>query len=980
MHRSIPFKKTALLLAVMAGMSCSLHAAPAATTARVVQAVDNAALKRLAYSTHPLAKATSDRGRVDASMPMRRMILVLRRSDAQEAALANALSTRKGDARPVHDMTPEQFSANYGLHPDDLKQVTGWLALQGLHIDSVARGGQWIEFSGNVGQVENAFHTQIHHYEVDSAMHTANASDITIPQALASVVAGVLSLNDFGSRPMHSKAKTYTRDASQAHLGPAPNYNDGDAHYLTPGDFAKIYRTTPLIENQNDGTGIDIAIPGRTAINLDDVRTFRNVFGLPANDPVIVSNGTPPLVYPDDELESDLDVQWAGAAAPGATIHFVTTDSTFSTDGIDLSNAYIVDNRVAPILSLSYGLCEGFLSPAQNAFYNALFQQAAAEGITVFSSSGDNGAAGCDAVAGYSPGELGRAVNGLASTPYNVAVGGTQFDEGANPTAFWAPTYTADFSSALGYVPEKVWNETCDPSTDPDSCDQTGAYFLFAGSGGASSLYPKPAWQVGIGVPADGLRDLPDLSMTAAGGHDGYFVCVEGSCQTHEENGVPILDSATVVGGTSASTPAMAGVMALVEQVHGKYLGLANDDFYHLAARDQLSKCNASTLIDPTAPNSCFFHDITAGNNSVPGVDGFDAGVGYDLATGLGSVDAKNLVDGWGYFIQRATTTSLFSPTQTITHGQPLPLTVTVKPANGSGMPSGDFSLLTSDHGAAAGGTLSNGNFVDTVTSLPGGQYTFSAHYGGDSLFTGSDSPAIPLTVLPEDSTASISGLVVNFNNKVVPYFGQVVYGQDMALQFDVAGLSGVGRPTGTIQVDLDGQPLLSSTSSGGGVWTQIDTLPADTGLLPGDHVVSATYGGDESFNAAAPTTFAIKVVPATPHTALDSAGVFTLVESQPLVLTIFASGGGILQPTGTVQLRDWYTDQPIGSPITLDANSQATVTLTFPALGDYELRADYSGDGNYNSLSANNEHGNEFGVPISVVSDAMFHDGFESP
>jgi hypothetical protein len=424
----------------------------------------------------------------------------------------------------------------------------------------------------------------------------------------------------------------------------------------------------------------------------------------------------------------------------------------------------------------------------------------------------------------------------------------------------------------------------------------------------------------------------------------------------------------------------MAGVMALVEQVHGKYLGLANDDFYHLAARDQLSRCNASALLDPTQHNACFFHDVTAGDNSVPGAEGYDAGVGYDLATGLGSVDAKNLVDGWGYFNQRATTTSLLVPSQTITHGQPLALTVTVKPTSGGGTPNGDFSLQTSDHGAAAGGTLTNGSFVDTVTSLPGGQYTFAAHYGGDSLFTGSDSAAVPITVLAEDSSTTIAGSVINFNNTVVPYFGQIIYGQGMALQFDVAGLSGVGAPTGAIQVDLDGSPLMTLSSSGGGAWTEVDNLPASTGLLPGDHLVTATYGGDESFHPAAPALFAIKVVPSTPHTTLDSGEVYSVVEDQPVVITITASGRGVLQPTGSVQLRDANSGLPMGNPVALDANSQAVVSVVFPVLGDYDLRADYSGDSNYGPLSEDNEHGNEFGLTVSDLSQDIFHDGFDTP
>jgi subtilase family serine protease len=482
----------------------------------------------------------------------------------------------------------------------------------------------------------------MHRYSVGGKERVANASDISIPLALAPVVRGVLSLNNFEKQPLHSRVEQVHRKPASGQLQPVPDFTTaGGKHHLVPGDFARLYDVTPLLAEGTDGAGVSIAIPGRTSIQMSDMQTFRQIFGLPPNDPTVIDNGDPPLVSQNDEYESDLDVQWAGAVAPKATVKFVTSASTFVTDGIDLSNSYIIDNKIAPIMSVSYGLCEAFLGDAGNAFYATLYQQAAVEGITVFVSSGDSGAAGCDPPEGFYPAQNGLAVNGLASTPYNIAVGGMQFNEGGDDAAYWTSNNNTDFSSALGYIPENIWNETCDPMTTPDLCSD---YNLWSGSGGASAIYAKPAWQDASGMPNDGMRDLPDLSLTAAGAHDGYLICNEGSCQTHIDNGVTLLDSATVIGGTSAASPAMAGVMALVEQKNGTWLGLANDDFYKIAANDKLAKCDSSKLADPTLKTTCVFHDVTAGRNSVPGQSGYDARRGYDLASGLGTVDVANLV------------------------------------------------------------------------------------------------------------------------------------------------------------------------------------------------------------------------------------------------------------------------------------------------------------------------------------------------
>jgi len=250
-------------------------------------------------------------------------------------------------------------------------------------------------------------------------------------------------------------------------------------------------------------------------------------------------------------------VEWSGAIAPNATIKFVVSASTNSTDGVDLSALYIVDNNLAPVLSASFGECEQSLGRTENTFINNLWAQAAAQGITVVVSSGDNGPAGCDNANQTTPASGGLAVSGLASTPFNVAVGGTQFNENGAASTYWSATNAPDESSALGYIPENVWNESCG---DPNQC---GVFTLFASSGGASSLYGKPSWQVGAGVPNDGKRDLPDVSLDAAAGHDGYLLCQDGICTTNSSGQ---LVNAELVGGTSASTPTFAAIMALINQ------------------------------------------------------------------------------------------------------------------------------------------------------------------------------------------------------------------------------------------------------------------------------------------------------------------------------------------------------------------------------------------------------------------------------
>jgi subtilase family serine protease len=559
---------------------------------------------------------------------MERIQLQLSSSPEQQAALEQLLAGQQDSAVPHFQewLTPEQFGERFGPAQQDLDAVVGWLEDNGFHVDEIGRGRRTLEFSGTASQVERAFHTQMRQYEVDGVRHVANATDLAIPEALEPVIGGVAGLHDFRHQPMHQV------------LGQAPapaTALSGGARGLSPYDFAAIYNVNPLWNTNFDGAGQSVAIAGRTNIKLTDVATFRSTFGLPGNNTQVILNGRDPgIVSAGEEMEADLDVEWSGGVAKGATIKFVVSASTNASDGVDLSNQYIVNNNLAAVMSVSFGACEAAMGSG-NQFYNALWQQAAAQGISVFISSGDSGSAGCDNPGSRTPASHGFGVNGLASTPYNVAVGGTQFADTATPNTYWNTGNDSHNASAKGYIPETAWNESSYTTANATSNN------LYAGSGGVSAVYSTPVWQTGAGVPAGDPaassqhhRYLPDVSLTAAG-HDGYLVYREGGLY--------------LVGGTSASSPAFAGLMAIVNQYTGGRNGNPNTRFYSLATQVPSAYHDVTTgsIAVPCAGGSAGC-STAAPTSNVGHMNGYSAAAGYDLATGLGSVNAFTLAYNWG--------------------------------------------------------------------------------------------------------------------------------------------------------------------------------------------------------------------------------------------------------------------------------------------------------------------------------------------
>ncbi|HML18928.1 MAG TPA: protease pro-enzyme activation domain-containing protein, partial [Bryobacteraceae bacterium] len=791
---------------------------------RVPDTIDEHQTVTLTGNHHPLARPEFDEGPASPDYPMTRMILTLRSAEDQQSALGALLEAQQDPGSPSYHqwLTPAQFEDQFGVSEPDARRVAQWLTSYGFTIDEIPAGRRAIVFSGTAAQVASAFHTEIHRYNVGGALHFANAADPQIPQALSSVVAGTVSLHDFRRHPMHAR------------LQAAPQYTSGSAHYLAPADFAAIYDVAPLYSSAINGTGQTIAIVGRTNIQISDVQTFRSTFGLAANNPVVVVNGpNPGIISTDEEAEADLDVEWSGAVAPKATVKFVVSASTSSTDGVDLSAQYIVSSNLGSVMSTSFGSCESEMGSSERNFYNNVWEQAAAEGITALVAAGDSGAAGCD-----SPSETkateGLAVNGLCSTPYSVCVGGTEFNEAGNTNLYWSATNNSTtLASALSYIPEVAWNE---------SGLASGGSGLWATGGGASLYYTKPSWQTGTGVPADGKRDVPDVALSAAG-HDGYLV--------------DILGSFYIISGTSAASPSMAGLMALVNQKTAARQGNANTVFYGLA-----------TLA--ASGGAAVFHGTTGGNNSVPGLTGFTAGPHYNQATGLGSVDAFVMVNHWtDVHATPAFSVSTASSSASILQGGQASVTATVAVTGGfsaavalsvSGLPSGVTASFAPASFAAPGSGTSTLTLT-AASAAAGGSFTLtiSATSGSVAKTTQVALTVVPVFTMTESASALTLGRGASGTVTLTTRGGT---GFNSAVQLAVSGApAGVTASFSPTQISAPGSGssvLTVAVSSSATAGTYTLTISANGGGVTQQASVSLTVSIPGYTLSAMPSAFSL--------------------------------------------------------------------------------------------------------------------------
>ncbi len=1079
--RSLPL----CVLAGVAFTSIPALAQQIAPAARIVNQIDESQLVTLSHTVHPLANAANDRGVAPDAMQLDRMQIVLQRSPAQETALHQFITQMHTPGSPSYHqwLTPAQFGTQFGASDQDISTIETWLGNHGFSVKGVNPGKGTLEFSGSVAQMRDAFHTQIHKYVVNGETHYANANDPQIPAALAPVIGGFASLNNFrvknnarilGKASYDPKTGLAT---PQWTIGPGSPAED-DNFVLSPADYAIQYDLKPLYTAGINGSGQTIAIVNDSNINVDLANQFRTLFGLPANPPQVIIDGNDPGVDgvndPDgpnyDSGEAYLDVEWSGAVAPDATIDLVTAADTALEGGLELAAERAVYGNVAPVISLSFGACEADLG-IYNQYFSSLWEQAAAQGQTVMVSTGDSGSAGCDRGTDYAVN--GQAVNGFASTPYNVAVGGTDFyysDYASTQTAlddqlatYWTttPSNSTPAVSILGVIPEQPWNDSQFGlnifSAYADSGDT--ATSIAGGSGGASNAgfcaagyntstgacngalagYPKPTWQANSGVTgasSDSVRDIPDVSLFAANGYnDSYYPeCYQdGDCQT---GGSTVQISG--VGGTSASAPSFAGIMALVNQKYGRQ-GQADFVLYPLKAQF------------PAA-----FHDITNGSNSVPcefaptdtkscitaGALGYDitdptygaaeegqigtgttpeynAAAGYNLATGLGTVDANVLVSDWNKITFKSTSMTLTPSSTSFTHGTAVTISGSVTATTGT--PTGNVALMTNSTesgeqgvglssivtdgnvtGAQSTFALTNGSFTGSVSTLPGGTYDIWGQYGGDGTYAMITSTPVSITVTPEASALNLNIVAPESTNG---YFtassapgNQVDYGTQLNLSALVAPSSKASAvqtcvttggtcpsftaPTGVVKF-LDNASTINTAAINAEGEAEFNAP-----FAVGAHSITATYAGDSSYSASpAVTAIPFTVVKDTPnmevgYSAASSNGDGINGPDQPLVFTVVLLNGiqstyasstavypvSVAAPTGTVTASGFPSGVPTSATLSAEVDpfiqggTQAVAgvaSFIVPAgttSGNYNVTICYpNGDSNYVALTGAN-------------------------
>ncbi len=1055
--RSVHVFFAALVLLVLPGLAA---AQGGAVRSLVTQEIDETRMTTLHGNTHPLARAEFDRGAAPASLAMDHMMLVLNRSPEQEAALETLLAQQQDKTSPNYHnwLTPEQFGQQFGPSDQDIQAITSWLQSHGFQNVSVANGRTTIDFSGTAGQVQVAFHTSMHKYVLaNGEEHWANSSDPQIPSALNAVVAGVHSLNNFPRKAMHhmtgvvrrsTATGKYSRVNPEFTFGPVTNYCNSpttNCYAIGPGDFATIYNVPSTINGAMGGTGQTIAIVSDSDITLSDLTAFRSLFGLPAVNFNQIETGTDPGIQfnstNSDEEEAILDAEWSGAIAPGATIDLVVSPTTVNTFGGDTSAEYVINCQTAApgctvgavpasILSTSYGNCELMLGTSGNAFYNAEWQQAAGEGITVLAATGDSGSAGCDPTSfdTFQPAEFGLAVDGTASTPYNVAIGGTDFNDLNNPTTYFSDT-AGQITSALGYIPENPYNDTCtnpviyvaidNDTSAQQSCNDANVADNFGngqgfdvvggGGGGVSSCtaptglnpsncsggYAEPSWQTGPGVPLDGFRHIPDVSLFAGDGaiQNFYVVCESDLAAFEISNSAPPPPVPCSLaspyqdfigeGGTSVAVQAFAGIVALMDQKEGGRQGNINPLLYKLAAG-----ASASTI----------FHDITSGTNAMPCItevgvttctvlggntvgvlNGYNAGVGYDQATGLGSVNVGNLLSavlavtpaslptGVANVVYPSTTLAAtggaspytWTPTPTVGSLPPGLVLSTGGVITGTPTASGTFNFTIkvadslSDTATASFSITINASLGVTQASLPSGVLnvaypsTALAATGGVSPYTWTPIPTVGS--LPPGLVLSTGGLIAgtptatgtsNFTVKVTDSLGDAATGSfSITINASIV-VTPPSLPVGVVNVAYPSTTLAATGGTSPYTWVvTVGSLPAGMGLSTAG-VISGTP------TAAGTSNFTVKVTDSLENTA--TSGNLTITINPALAVTPPTLPAGdvstvytstTLAATGGIPPYTWTPTPTVGSlPTGLTFSAAGVISGTPTTAANYSF------------------------------------------
>jgi hypothetical protein len=1020
----------ALLMALSQGMFASGHAA--SVPGRITQQIDENNLVKLAGNTRPEANATNDRGAVADGFNVDHILLVLQRSSQQEekvAAFIDSLNDRKSPN--FHRwLTAEEFGARFGVAQQDIDTVRGWLESQGFHINQVYASHMMLDISGTAGQVREAFHTSMHNLEVNGEQHISNMSDPMIPAALAPVMKGIFSLHDFKPHKMLKQVAQYTWAgcASSTDVPTEP----GTCYAMTPADNQTIYDLTPLYNAGYSGQGQTIALVEDTDSYGTDFATYRSTFGLdaafPAGNLVTTHPGgcTDPGTNADDS-EADLDVEIASAIAPSATIELISCPSGTVTFGgvIALQNMINAPGPYPGVVSVSYGVCEAANGNGGNAtFYNA-YQQAAAEGISVFGASGDEGPSSCSSEFGVDWDYTSLGVSGWTETPYNVAVGGTDFEDvynaktgqnGGNPLSnYWSAANGSNYGSALSYIPEMPWDDSCANVLVAEvatgnfqtygsghicgtSPYDTSASYLSTGaaSGGASNCalgnggllteealvsdptcqgYPKPSWQSAYGVPNDGLRDIPDVSMFAANGIWGHYEVVCWSDPAYTADGSAVCTGAPSTwsgfGGTSVASPTMAAIQALVNQKTGEIWGNPNPIYYQIAQSEYGTQggtfagasCNSSN----GSGGACVFNDVTQGDIDVECEDDGTAEEAhcYDYISSHGrvsvyGVDSTDVVTaatvlngGSGY--TTAPTCAIAGPTNSNPYLSPTGSTLYAGGSQAACTATVNSGTTTAVWTITMASTDDDGATI--VLTNPSGSVTCGPYpLSGASTTAMASNLVASIGSSCSLASASSSSSTVTLTANATGYAGDFIAGSGPGTIFNQAYVYITNTTKGqgpnyvsgiTITTGGSGyQPEAPMTLTGGGGSGAVAIANTSNGTASSSY--QPAYGAAPGYDLATGlgTVNAYNLVASSAWLPVASTAVSSSLNpstyGQAVSFTATVTGNS---PTGTVQFT--VDGSAFGSPVTLasgSATSGSTSTLT---QGTHTVTATYSGDGN---------------------------------
>ncbi len=926
-----------LAVSLYAGLVTSLGAQTTAPLQadRVSAHPDLATATRLGGHVPGWATANGDRGRLPGTTPLR-ITLVLKRSDERQQAFELLLASQQDPASPDYHrwLTPQQVGNLYGPTQHDVDALVSWLAAKHLTVTEVAPSRVFVHATAPSSTLEDAFATSFHLFQVNGESRLANVTEPSLPTAFTPLVSAITGLADTPIRPMHGRPVVGSLGTAQTAAHAEFTSSSTGSHFVTPGDFAQIFDLQPIYNAGFNGAGQKIAIIGRSRVVATDISEFESQTGLAANaaNTIIPPSGVDPGVTGDeDQLEATLDVGRVIGTAPGVQADLVVSGTSGGFNGIYVAAQYEVQTLLDPIMNISFGSCEVYSGASGVSLWDTLFAQAASEGISVFVSAADSGAATCDPQFAVPPAYQFRSINYICASSYATCVGATEFADTANPSLYWSATNGTGLTSALSYIPEGAWN-------DPVS----GSLFLAESGGGGASIYvPKPIWQTGIGVPADNARDVPDMSFPGSG-HDGYYACYAtggGDCANGRYE---------YFSGTSAAAPSMAAVTALLNQKTGSAHGNMNPLLYRIASstpnafHDATPASSGVTSCSTSIPSMC--------NNSTPGPAGLTGGLagyalttGYDQATGLGSLDIANFITAASITATSLAPGKLFiaAGAASIALGQSDTFTATYTSTT-AGAPTGSVQFYAS--GTTLGTPIPLASGRASTAALPfhsAGTDLITATYSGDTTFAPASAPGILLTVTGLGSITSVSlssstipvGTNATLSATVTPAAGSTTLPTGMVRFYAIA--NGVGSY-------IAAAPLVGGTATTAAL--NFNTVGSDT--------LTAYYLGDTLYSPShsTATLYTVQKLLSTPQivassTQVGNGGYAQFTIGLPAVVTSSVAPS----PTGTLQLYANGVALGAAFPVTANtAHQTISPAQLFATAGSYAITAIYSGDADW--------------------------------